>query len=636
MSKKIPISKFSKFVLKKKNRYYELSLSIYNTGIKKIKARLLELYPSETHLINNIYVLFSLSKLLLKRNGKSLVVDAAPQKDLKLLTDKNILTDSTTLITNWFKILGAIVSLKASEAQQFWNSQCEEISKKLWFPMKKDLVYQNKSKNNSLKTIQNTSFSINHKVNPDVLNSNETFSPEFNCSVDDITYNGLRALRLKLLPSPLIKPLLFKWGNTTRYVYNKILMQVKANPKLNSATGYNQLNKECITELGNNIIGPSIYNDTNHDDIYKCFGKFIYDWELETPKDIRNGANRDVQKAYVSAWANLHAGNINHFGLDLRKKKNRNTQAMEINSIAAQFSKTGFYIYTNYVKNHLKEQLGEDVIFRMRKNKTLQSFYKKECLFRVDKDSLKALYKLDKSSYLTDKNKLKYAARLKEENGIWYLCICYDAKQTDLLIKDKTCGVDIGINNCYTMYSEDRNIDIVLDHKRIEKIYANKDKRKALYDKHIISKRSYNKSRCRYQIQLDRLVNEMHYKTISFLTKNYTTILLPSFETQDMIGGLNRKVARKMNDFRYYLFKQRLIHKCSIIKNCNVVIVNEAYTSQTCGFCGTLKVSSEPIRYCKKCNISYGRDDNGSRNIYLKHVSMSNQEWTAVVKKQKQ
>jgi transposase len=76
-----------------------------------------------------------------------------------------------------------------------------------------------------------------------------------------------------------------------------------------------------------------------------------------------------------------------------------------------------------------------------------------------------------------------------------------------------------------------------------------------------------------------------------------------------------------MNTYSFYKFKQRLEHKCKLTKNSNVKIVNESYTSQTCGYCGKLNKTKKEVINCKKCKKEYDRDINGSRNIYIKYVS---------------
>jgi IS605 OrfB family transposase len=604
MSREIPIFKFSNFLLKKQNKYYELPLGIYNSGIKKIKERLLELYPSKKDLINNIYYLFSLSKILFSRNDKSLVINAASKKNLKLLIDENILTDSTTLITNWFKILGAIVSLKASEAQQFWNNQCEENSKKLWFPTATDSVDSPLSYSNgfSLKTIQNSWFLTKQLINPVAKSYPKMFSPLYKFSPNEKwDHVGIRAIKLKLELTKSQQLTLTEWANTTRYVYNKCLEKIKNNPKLNSVSGYASLNKSCITVKDNRVIQDWLRVTHGHERIVRSMdeafgGRFLYEWELNTPKDIRYGALRDIKKAYKTAWANLTAGNINHFGLEFRKRKRNAQQSMELSSNATYFTGDGLRIYPSYTDNST---------------------------FKFSKDGLKFLQSLDKSQFLQANNKLKKFSRLKQENGEWYLCLSYDVKDSESNKKEKTCAIDPGVRDFVVIYSEDKVIIISVDKVELNRIYYAMDKLKSDKEKNLVRQRTYDKIRCRLQARLSHLIDDLHYKVIAFLTKNYTSILLPSFETQNMVSKLHRKTSRNLMNFAFYKFQQRLKHKCSIIKNCNVTIVNEAYTSKTCGICGNQKKTPDKIITCKKCNTSFDRDVNGSRNIYLKHVSMT-------------
>ena len=310
---------------------------------------------------------------------------------------------------------------------------------------------------------------------------------------------------------------------------------------------------------------------------------------MNTPKDIRNGALRDIKKAYKTAWSNLKAGNIRSFGLGFRKKKDYAEQSMEVPTSAIKIIKKknkvhGFVMYTTYMKSAIK----------------------------VDKRSLKN-FKLDELTHYT---------RLKKENNNWFLCVPYDVEGTDNVIKERTCALDPGIRKFQVIYSEDQVISIEPDKKKVKRIYSILDKFQELRDKKLITRKKYDKKRCSTQAKLSNLVDEMHYKTISYLTKNYTSILLPSFETQEMVKSkkLHRKVKRDMMNFCFYKFKQRLQHKCSIIKHCSAKIVNEAYTSQTCGYCGNLNKTSDENIHCNKCFNVFDRDVNGSRNIYIKYV----------------
>ncbi|CAG8631158.1 transposase [Rhizophagus irregularis DAOM 181602=DAOM 197198] len=67
--------------------------------------------------------------------------------------------------------------------------------------------------------------------------------------------------------------------------------------------------------------------------------------------------------------------------------------------------------------------------------------------------------------------------------------------------------------------------------------------------------------------KIKQLQNEIHRKTIKFLTDEFDVIIIPPFEVSDM---------------------QRLISKAEE-KGIYVIIQNEAYTSKTCSWCGNIQ-----------------------------------------------
>jgi len=61
--------------------------------------------------------------------------------------------------------------------------------------------------------------------------------------------------------------------------------------------------------------------------------------------------------------------------------------------------------------------------------------------------------------------------------------------------------------------------------------------------------------------------------------------------------------------------------KCSQYKK-KCLIVDESYTSCTCGNCGKInKVKGSEIYYCSICDLTMDRDVAGARNIFLKNIS---------------
>jgi len=116
-------------------------------------------------------------------------------------------------------------------------------------------------------------------------------------------------------------------------------------------------------------------------------------------------------------------------------------------------------------------------------------------------------------------------------------------------------------------------------------------------------------------------VKELHHKTINYLIKNYDTILLPEFNTSQMLKGknLSRMTKYTMQALSFYAFKQRLKYKCALYGK-ELIIVNESYTSCTCTGCGFINSkSSKEVLTCERCTLTLDRDIKGSRNIFIKN-----------------
>jgi putative transposase len=76
-----------------------------------------------------------------------------------------------------------------------------------------------------------------------------------------------------------------------------------------------------------------------------------------------------------------------------------------------------------------------------------------------------------------------------------------------------------------------------------------------------------------------------------------------------------------MLTWAHYRFKQFLKFKAKEYSS-NVIDVNEAYTSKTCSYCGTIQnIGSKKTMKCKNCGVAVDRDLNGARGIFLKNSS---------------
>uniref|UniRef100_A0A6C0CC42 Transposase n=1 Tax=viral metagenome TaxID=1070528 RepID=A0A6C0CC42_9ZZZZ len=119
------------------------------------------------------------------------------------------------------------------------------------------------------------------------------------------------------------------------------------------------------------------------------------------------------------------------------------------------------------------------------------------------------------------------------------------------------------------------------------------------------------------------ITKEAHQKAIKFYTDNYKYIVIPEFDAigiarKQKARGM-RKEARKTIGMCHGKFMERLKAKVESIKECELLIVKEDYTSQTCGRCGILhKVGIERVFICPNCGLDQDRDTNAARNILMR------------------
>jgi len=136
--------------------------------------------------------------------------------------------------------------------------------------------------------------------------------------------------------------------------------------------------------------------------------------------------------------------------------------------------------------------------------------------------------------------------------------------------------------------------------------------------------------------RIRNLVDDLHKKLAKWLCENHKVILLPHYETSKMVIKTKRKInsatARAMLTFSHYRFKEHLLFKATEYPGCQVLLVDESYTSITCGSCGkkNKKLGTKETFECPSCNWRAGRDINGARNIlvrFLTKVSEKNKWW---------
>lgn len=155
-----------------------------------------------------------------------------------------------------------------------------------------------------------------------------------------------------------------------------------------------------------------------------------------------------------------------------------------------------------------------------------------------------------------------------------------------------------------------------------------KAKKEKINNKRLYSKQRYRlRKRCnKLRIKVQNIICDLHWKSASYLTKNFDVILIPSFETKRMAikkkRAINNKSTRNLLNLSHFMFKMRLKYLGEKYGS-TVIECTEEFTSKTCGNCGKLNnnLGGSKIFNCSECKISIDRDINGARNILIKSLN---------------
>lgn len=180
---------------------------------------------------------------------------------------------------------------------------------------------------------------------------------------------------------------------------------------------------------------------------------------------------------------------------------------------------------------------------------------------------------------------------------------------------NKTISLDPGLRTFLTGVSNDKTVKICDEiTKKIKPLLLKIDR---------FQSKNKLKMKRKYEAKIKYLINDLHWKSINYLTSNYDNIIIGNLSTKDAIKGnrLHDMTKRCLLNMSLFKFKLRLKYKCSV-KNKNYKEVDESYTSKTCSKCGIIneELKSNKVFKCvnERCKFETDRDINGARNIYLK------------------
>lgn len=316
-------------------------------------------------------------------------------------------------------------------------------------------------------------------------------------------------------------------------------------------------------------------------------------WLLNTPKEVRTEAIKEVCTNVATNRKKVKNGDIPSFNMNYKTKKSL-TNTITIPKSAVKYENNKLVIY--------KTLLGNIKI------------PKREKIPLIDSDIKLMMCK----------------------PNIWFVVIPYS--RNDVIKSDenqitRVISLDPGSRTFLTGYSPSGTVIEIgkNDINRIFRLCLIVDKLKSkIDDKNIKCRKRLRilKKMRSLQRRIHNLKRELHYQAANYLYKNYDIILLPKFDSSIMIKKINRKInsktVRKLVNLNHGEFRQRMLEKEKDYESKKLLIVNEAYTTQTCTKCGYLKknIGGRKTFKCNKCRIVIDRDINGSRNILLRSLSL--------------
>ena len=215
--------------------------------------------------------------------------------------------------------------------------------------------------------------------------------------------------------------------------------------------------------------------------------------------------------------------------------------------------------------------------------------------------------------------------RLVSYNGRHYVTVPYSSPQHVAENQGRVVALDPGIRSFLTFFSQTDCGKIGDgDFGKIQRLCVHLDgligrMTKAIGFRQVRLKRACHRMRWRIR----DLIDELHKQTARWLVDNYDVILLPTFETSEMVVRgkrcLRRKSVRSMLTFAHYRFKQFLKHKAFETGKL-VLDVNEAYTSKTVSWTGEIvkNLGGAKVIRSRKDGQAMDRDINGARGIFLR------------------
>ena len=343
--------------------------------------------------------------------------------------------------------------------------------------------------------------------------------------------------------------------------------------------------------------------------------------------------NSDIKYIPAYEFKKIFNNEILKINLDLNFIKNTNSKAINqvIINLDSTFKKF-FKGQVNYPKYKKKSNLWKIGIHLMH-NDTKYEWRMSE---RKVKLPSYGWVKLKEKNYLTKNDHIRSCV-LKQEGNKFYCCFLINSKnqikepiksnlkKVNINSNKDSLGIDLGIKT-YATCSDGQTYSFPKKkvnkiNKKIKKVNK-KLSRQFLKNKNKKEWRKKNVDKTKLKLRIlfnkkQRLVLGFIQMVVNNLVKTtHQNLIIEDLQIKNMIK--NKHLSKQIQEKSFYLFKQKLINKCSKIGK-TLFLANTFYpSSKTCSNCGSLKKDlklSDRVYKCEICGHEIDRDLNASINL---------------------
>ena len=445
----------------------------------------------------------------------------------------------------------------------YWSDYTREISSVLWSPTETVLraLGPNSSRPCSNAMAGSSWFSIS-EISAPRKSSRLTFSPSSRSSAPGSTDCGdtvRKSRKIRLYPDARQRAELRRWFGAARYAYNQAVELLTADDA-----------PPAVKTKIRDVILPT-----------------LPPWHRSAPREVLVGAIFDACRA-VSAVKKRNA--------ELARDKSRGSRQDE------DFA-------------HVR--------FRSRKNPRQTFTVQANCVsdMGIYRSKLGDMRMAEKLPVPENRN----ICRLSLRYGQYHLSVPYDEKPPpERENQARVVALDPGVRSFLTWYCAD-SVGKIGEGAffRIQRLCERLDDLLSRAAKSPSRKRrNMRRAANRMRLRIENLVAELHRQAARFLVDNYDVILLPGFETSEMVERGRRRIrsktVRNLLSLAHYRFKLFVRHKAAE-SGAIVLDVNEAYTTKTVSWTGeVLEGLGGASVVVAQDGERMDRDYNGARGIYLR------------------